>query len=129
MGIFLIQRFMRSLILLLVLLPVGAGAFDEAGVYTSLGAYECPDYVAHYEEDRANRPSLGHILVDYLPAQGWLLGYLTAYNAWMANGQRNIADGLDDDEIESWVADYCRENLLETAGDAMIAFIRTFEAK
>ena len=47
----------------------------------------------------------------------------------MANGQRNIADGLDDDEIESWVADYCHENLLETVGDAMIAFIWTFEAK
>ena len=126
---FLTQRFMRNFILLFALLPVGAGAFDDAGIYTSLGAFGCSDYVAHYDEDRADRPSSDHILVEYLPRQGWLLGYLTAYNAWIANGRRNVAQGLDEDAIESWVADYCREYPLDTIGDAMIAFIRELEAE
>jgi hypothetical protein len=119
---------MRSFILLCILLPVSAAAFDEVGIYSSLGAFGCPDYVAHYDEDRADRPSSDHILVDHLSSQGWLLGYLTAYNSWIANGRRNVAEGLDEDEIESWVADYCREHLLDTIGDAMMAFVRELEA-
>ena len=57
---------MRNFILLFALLPVGAGAFDDAGIYTSLGAFGCSDYVAHYDEDRADRPSSdGHPVHDH----------------------------------------------------------------
>ena len=39
------QFVMRRLLLFFVLFPVVAGAFDKAGLYSRVGATNCPDYV------------------------------------------------------------------------------------
>ena len=122
------QPVMCCLLLLFILFPVVAGAFDKAGLYSRVGATNCPDYVKNFDEERAERPSPDHIRVDRLASQGWLLGYLAAYNAWTENGRKNIAVGLDVEEIESWVAEYCREHSLETIADAMAALIQALES-
>ena len=119
---------MHRLLLLFVFFPVLTGAFDKTGLYSGVGAITCPDYVKNFDEGRAERPSPDHIRVDRLFTQGWLLGYLSAYNAWTENDRKHIADGLDVAEIESWVAEYCREHSLETIADAMLALIPVLES-
>ena len=64
------QPVMRRLLLLFVLFPVVAGAFDKAGLYSRVGATNCPDYVKNFDEERAERLSPDHIRVDRLASQG-----------------------------------------------------------
>ena len=66
------QPVMRCLLLLFVLFPVVAGSFDKAGLYSRVGATNCPDYVKNFDDERAERPSPDHIRVDRRIISGWI---------------------------------------------------------
>jgi len=116
-------------LLALVLLWPGVGAArDKDGGYIYKGG-GCGSYVAEFERDRRERDSSGKVTLHFARAYGWIMGYITAYNAWVDNGKEDIAEGIDEDSITLWVANWCRDNPLKNTAAAMAVLMHTLEAK
>jgi hypothetical protein len=49
--------------------------------------------------------------------ESWLLGYLTATNAWRAN-TGDVTAGLSADQIFTWMDRYCKDHKDERIGEA-----------
>ncbi|MBE8159124.1 MAG: hypothetical protein HAW59_07085 [Betaproteobacteria bacterium] len=103
---------------LLAALPVNAFARDAEGNYTVMGAglSSCGKVV---KEDKENDviQQANHL---------WLLGYITAVNAWHYDG-KNIAAGTDAHGLYAWALKYCRENPLNDWAYAAASLVRHLE--
>ena len=112
---------MRKLILALTLVlcwPGYATAKDKDGKYMSRATTSCGQYVDDYDKDRRERSAPGKVTQSFAVQAGWLTGYLTAYNRWLDNGIVDIAEGVDNDSMEQWIANWCRAHPLEDMGKA-----------
>jgi hypothetical protein len=95
-----------------LLLQEPAGAADRMGTYTVFGrgSQTCAQWLAK-DSDAESRES-----------GSWILGYVSAYNAWVHDGA-NLATGAAATEMIAWVARYCLEQPRRTLAEAAQALI------
>lgn len=84
----------------------------EFGVYAFPGNDSC----ANWTQNRANRGSRTQAL------EGWVLGYLTAYNAYVEPNGR-VDPTVNATAALGWIDNYCREHPLDHILDATIKLI------
>jgi hypothetical protein len=89
-----------------------AGAADSMGNYTVFGrgSQTCAQWLAGTADADSRQPG------------GWILGYVSAYNAWV-HTSANLAAGATATEMISWVGRYCREQPRRTLAEAAQALI------
>jgi hypothetical protein len=63
-----------------------------------------------------------------LAAQDWVLGYLTAYNEYVAPDGA-ISRGTDQDGMMAWLDGYCQSHPLDLVGQAATALVRELRAR
>jgi hypothetical protein len=102
-----IRAFVISLALLAV--PGAALAADAKGNYVILGAgtYKCSQWV---DARRIETP-------DVVEMESWLMGYITATNAWRSN-TTSVSGAMIPAQLYGWMDGYCKDNLQETLGNA-----------
>lgn len=91
-----------------------AGAIDAQGNFVTHGEISCAEYVAQH--DAGDRGS-----------DGWITGYLSAYNTWLVNGRKDIIEGVDISNVLLTIASYCRRYPQEDLGSAMIELLFEME--
>ena len=76
-------------------------AADPQGYYTiqGVGLESCEVWLS---ERRSDGPTAWY-------HQQWVLGYLTAYNRWVHNGD-DVTDGIETDKLFNWLDEYCHRN-------------------
>ena len=113
---------MLKLILAMLLVMSWASlACDSEGKYVVHGGIGCGEYLAQYEFDLQNRMP-NTVTSEFGRTQGWILGYLTAYNAWAENGILDIQQDKSVDEVNQWLAGYCQANPSSELAKAMWGF-------
>jgi hypothetical protein len=100
--------------LLLMLVAGNASAIDAQGNFVTHGEISCADYVAEYDAGVRDR-------------NGWITGYLSAYNTWLVNGREDIIEGIDVFSVFLTIANYCRRYPEEDLGSAMIELLFELE--
>jgi len=103
------NRLTLAAVLLIAMSNVWAGGGPTGG-YTTLGVRSCGTYIQ-------DRQAHG---VGYVIEQGWVGGYISAYNRLMPDTV-NILGGTDLDSVMLWLANYCNAHPLEDLADAMVA--------
>jgi hypothetical protein len=63
-----------------------------------------------------------------IPVQDWVVGYLTAYNEWVAP-DGNISAGTDNDGIAAWMDNYCQAHPLDNVARAARALVVELKAR
>ena len=97
-------------------------ARDADGIYTVLGNISCGKYLDAYsrstlDDDGYKGPH------EFWEAVGWINGYISSYNEWTANGQKDIVVGLSLNDVRRWVASWCRDNPSESLAKATEALL------
>lgn len=89
-----------------------------------IGYYGFPgnDSCANWTENRGDRGHRTQAL------EGWVLGYLTAYNAY-ADETGSVETSVNATAVLGWVDNYCRANPLDTLMTATLKLIRELEAR
>ena len=119
---------MRSLILAaaVAVLSSPTSAQTELGRYRAIGAAAnvvCGPFVAEMDKGPAADLMLCVTVIS------WLHGYVTAYNATLSKSPQvsgDLARGLSDIDVVSWVTDYCSkhpDDLIGKAADQMIMYL------
>jgi hypothetical protein len=91
-----------------------------AAEYTTLayGGITCENWASV----RASKPS------DAAVYEAWILGFLSAYNAFVFKGP-NVAAGTDFDALRGMVDDFCKEHPKDDLDSAAQALIKALLAK
>jgi hypothetical protein len=55
--------------------------------------------------------------------RGWLLGFVSSYNAWMLQTDEDVSRSTDALGMFAWVTNYCRSHPLDRITDAGMALI------
>jgi hypothetical protein len=61
-------------------------------------------------------------------ASAWVLGYLTAYNEFVA-ADGNVAAGADPDRVLAWIDNYCRAHPLDNLALAARSLVDALKAR
>ena len=95
-------------------------AAARAAEYTTLayGGITCESWASV----RASKPS------DAAVYEAWILGFISAYNAFVFKGP-NVAAGSDFDALRGMVDDFCKEHPKDDLDSAAQALIKTLLAK
>jgi hypothetical protein len=102
----------RATALVLLLLacswPAPSTAIGNLGGYRTLGLTYCSEYA------QAHAAALG---------AGFVLGYFSAFNAWVVNDIVDITDNAPFEQLFASLADHCREHPDETLAHAIEALV------
>lgn len=115
---------MRGLLALaatLALLPGAASATPDTPRFEVLGpgAITCEDWASQRQgPDRSAA----------LSNQDWVLGYITAYNEYLASNG-DVAAGADNESIAAWIDTYCAAHPADVLADAARALIEDLRAR
>jgi hypothetical protein len=114
-------RALSALLAMVALSPGAALAAPDAPRYEILGpgATSCADWASQ-------RQLPDHALA--LANQGWVLGYVTAYNEYLAS-DGNVAAGADSDAIAAWIDTYCAAHPLDDLAHAARALVEDLRAR
>ena len=106
-----------SLLMLVLIASSGAMAADKDGNYVVWGAgrASCNSYLKQHDDDAA----MGQF-------KGFLMGYLTAYNAVMPDTFR-ISGQRDLNALLEWLDEYCEEHQVEGFERAVQQLIKALE--
>ena len=110
-------RLLRSAALALVLATGGAVTGASAQQYTTLayGGIKCADW----SSVRSSKPA------DAAVYEAWILGFISAYNAFIYKGP-NVAAGTDFDTLRGMVDAHCKANPrddLDSSAQALIKLL------
>jgi hypothetical protein len=92
-----------------VVMLVGTAGPGEATMIAGEGTGSCGEWM-HLRQEGGFKP---------IPAQAWILGYLSGANIW--SGSPDFPDILretDNDSLFAWIDNYCQAHPLEKVADA-----------
>ncbi|MDX1593176.1 MAG: hypothetical protein R3298_02935 [Gammaproteobacteria bacterium] len=101
-------------------------AIGNLGGYRSLGATDCTTYLEDY---RAARENDGRVVSEtgaFATHAGFILGYFSAFNAWVRNDIVDVTDGRPFERLYAMTADYCRAHPGDTLVQALEALVSEF---
>jgi hypothetical protein len=96
-----------------LLFAMTGAAAESSYVTIAYGGIKC----AGWTTVRAAKP------LDAAVYEGWIFGFLSAYNAFVYKGP-NVAEGTTIDTMRSMVDDYCKKNAGEDLDSAAQALIK-----
>jgi hypothetical protein len=110
-------RTLRCAAVALALATSGVGHGAAAQQYTTLayGGIKCADWTSA----RSSKPA------DAAVYEAWILGFISAYNAFIYKGP-NVAAGTDFDVLRGMVDDHCKTNPqddLDSSAQALIKIL------
>lgn len=105
--------------------PASAKDDNNYGEYTDYG-YSCAEYLDAYSrttlvEENFQGPH------EVWRAFGYIEGYISAYNAYIPNGKRDITSSHSFNDVRRWLASWCRDNDTKGVHEALLAFIKSRE--
>ena len=112
-----------------------AGAVDhQVGVYKNLGAGSISCGTWTKDSNAHSRDPQNSIFAAFWHVnQNWVLGYITAFNAWgpleKRPGASDISKGTNSDGITAWIDNWCRANPLEDITTGAIYLIEELEQR
>ena len=63
------------------------------------------------------------------PLEAWILGYLTAYNAWSENAPADVSKGTDVAGLFAWIDNYCASNPIDDIATASAHLVKTLSVR
>ena len=100
-------------------------AIGNLGSYRSLDLTDCVTYVDDYDATRNADGTIDRNTPPFASHAGFVLGYLSAFNAWVVNDIVDISDGMPFEQIFALLADHCRSRPDQALVQALEALIST----
>ena len=85
-------------------------ADDKNGRFTSYDSRSCGYYLDAYSRTTLTGDTAQEGNHQAWGVFGWIDGYLTAYNAHVANGKESILGSMTINDARRWIAAWCRDN-------------------
>ncbi len=85
-------------------------AYDEKGIYVTRGRITCAEYLDSFTQATLTAQSRIDGPSEFLRAAGFIFGFITAHNVFVANGKQDIAVSMVNNDLLRWLASWCREN-------------------
>jgi hypothetical protein len=98
------------LILLACTWPPCSAAIGNLGGYRTLGYTPCSEYAADYAASQTPTDLTAASSARFAAHTGFILGYLSAFNAWVVNDIVDITDNQPFAALFATVAEHCRSH-------------------
>ncbi len=103
--------------------PSSSPAIGNLGGYRTLGTTTCAEYTRDYAAARGPDGAIDRASGRFAAHAGFILGYLSAFNAWVVNDIVDITDSLPFDALFAAMAEQCRTHPDETLVQALEALV------
>jgi hypothetical protein len=117
----------RATALVLLLLacswPAPSTAIGNLGGYRTLGLTYCSEYAQAHAAALGANGTLDRDSGPFAAHAGFVLGYFSAFNAWVVNDIVDITDNAPFEQLFASLADHCREHPDETLAHAIEALV------
>jgi hypothetical protein len=114
----------RAIAAVLVALVMAGPAWGADGIgFIYIGSDSCGDYLDAYSRTKLTGKSAYSGPHEMWKAEGWISGYITAYNRYVKNGKQNITKSMSQNDVNKWMASWCRDNLTKKMHNGIHALI------
>jgi len=110
---------LRTIVIIFAIITILTEAYGQQVLVVGVGNGSCGKWI---EDRRSAGPSM-------FITQGWIAGYLTAYNNYAPYANGNVSRGTDVDGLFAWIDRYCRANPLDSIFRASSALILDLEKR
>jgi len=112
-----------ALLLLACAWSTPSTAIGNLGGYRTLGLTHCTEYAQAHAAALGADGTLERDSGPFAAHAGFVLGYFSAFNAWVVNDIVDITDSAPFEQLFASLADHCREHPDETLAHAIEALV------
>jgi hypothetical protein len=98
---------------------------NKEGQFTVYGGHSCEEYLDAYANATLTGTNGFNGKHNWWQIDGWIDGYLTAYNQLKKNLQRDVIVKMSPNASRRWMASWCRDNPSDTFLNAIFRLIRS----